>query len=248
MKELHEPLKHVARKMEIFQRADLTLSDVYGEWFDLKETLKTLPQTEFLKKLQEGISAREGSLLSNTLMYSSLFLDPRLNLLLTSSQKSIALSLITELYNKLYEIPAERIARIDSVESEASTSTTSSETELSDIDGQCSALENHLRTIESTNRENHQISHIQLEAEIKCFQRLPRLPTKASIHEFWQKSRQNFPIIYKIASIIMAVPPAEVCVERNFSRLNFILNRFRTNLKDKELEKILFLSLNRVKK
>lgn len=112
MKELHEPLKHVARKMEIFQRADLTLSDVYGEWFDLKETLKTLPQTEFVTKLQEGILAREGSLLSNTLMYSSLFLDPRLNLLLTPTQQSIATSLITELYKKLYEIPAERIARL----------------------------------------------------------------------------------------------------------------------------------------
>lgn len=239
IREFHLPLKIVAHKMEKFQRADLTLSDVFGEWFELKENLKEMPQTTFIENLLKGIMEREKSILTNTLMLTSVFLDPRLNILLKPSRNSIAISLLKDLYNKLHEkTPSSSPSTTINVEPEASSSDSQ--------ESQCSALENYLKSIENSNRLMSESQTIlRLEAEINCFKKLERLPVNNSIHEFWQKSRKLFPLLHEIACIIMAVPPSEVSVERNFSKLNFTLNRFRTNLKDSEVENFLFLSLNK---
>lgn len=234
--EIREPLKLVAKKMQNFQKADLTLSDVFGEWFDLNEALKQLPQTSFVKELRKGIKEREKSILSNTLMLTSVFLDPRYNILLNSVQRSIVYSYLKDLHEVLNVATNEEVQEVvdDETNNEADVEPT-----------QCGVLEKYLRTIEQSNQSSFvQQQYVRLEAEIESFRKLPRAPIDSSVHDIWRKNRKMFPILYEIASIIMSIPPSEVSVERNFSKLNFILNRFRTNLSDFELEKILFLSLN----
>lgn len=52
-------------------------------------------------------------------------------------------------------------------------------------------------------------------------------------------------MLYDLARTIYAVAPTEVSVERNFSTLDFVLNKRRTNLLDENLEMVLFLKLNK---
>lgn len=250
IKDFHEPLKMVSNKMQTFQRADLTLSDVFGEWLDLKEMLKVIPQSNFVINLQAGIQDREKSILGNTLMLSSVLLDPRFNIVLSVPQKSIAKSLVRQLYMNLHEEASSSNHSTISVETDVSVELSpSSSSEIEHTNRQYNALENYLSSIEASSRamnttNGNESQMIRLEEEIKSFLKLERLPANSSVHEFWEKQTKIFPLLHELSCIIMAVPPSEVSVERNFSKLNFTLNRFRTNLKDTELEKILFLSLN----
>lgn len=66
-----------------------------------------------------------------------------------------------------------------------------------------------------------------------------------SIFDYWQKNSQLKPELYKLASIIHAVPPSQTTVERAFSAMALILSPLRTNLSDRNLENSLLIRLNR---
>lgn len=235
--EFHQGLKIVAEKMLTFQRANLTLSDAYGEWIDLKGKLKCITKTSFVKKLIESMEEREKTLFDNALVSASVSLDPRLQLLLSPEQKIVAATFLRTLNEKIHGISQPSSTVSSQIESSSSTEAANS----SDDGG----LESILRLAEMNNENNNlpQPDH-RLTIEIELFQKLKRVPFETKIHEFWHESRKKYPILYDLACIVMAVPPTEVSVERNFSKLNFILNRFRCRLSDKELKKFLFLSLN----
>lgn len=54
--EFHVPLKMVSQKMTAFQRADLTLSDVYGDWMELQANLRDVEDSAFVTKLLAEIT------------------------------------------------------------------------------------------------------------------------------------------------------------------------------------------------
>lgn len=165
--DFHEPLKMVSNKMQTFQRADLTLSDVFGEWLDLKEMLKVIPQSNFVINLQAGIQDREKSILGNTLMLSSVLLDPRFNIVLSVPQKSIAKSLVRQLYMNLHEEASSSNHSTISVETDVSVELSpSSSSEIEHTNRQYNALENYLSSIEAssramntTNEEDEKLNH-----------------------------------------------------------------------------------------
>lgn len=238
MEAFHEPLKIVSEKMTNFQKADLTLSDLYAEWIDLKERLEMAPQTNFVVKLLESICEREKPILNNIMMLAAVCLDPRLQILLTPPERAVAISLITELHGKINlspcELPPE--SSPEPSRSDALSSTVSSQ------NGKYGALENYLRSIEASRNESNSPATLRLNSEISNFQKLKRISIDESIHDFWRISRKNFPLLYDISCIFMSISPTEVSVERNFSKLGFILNRLRTRLTDNEVEKFLLLT------
>lgn len=95
-------------------------------------------------------------------------------------------------------------------------------------------------SLQDKTRENS--SDMQL--ELIEYEKLPRLRAEKQIMEFWE-NQEKFPMLKKIAADILSVPVTEVSVERMFSHLSFILNRYRSTLKADLLEDILFLRLNK---
>lgn len=259
--EFYEGLKMIAAKMLIFQRANLTLSDAYAEWIDLKEKLKCIPSTPFVQKLIASMTNRERTIFDSPLIYAAVSLDPRIQLLLSPSQKIDSASFLRTLNGQIQSAtqtlsPSQSSSVQPSTSQQSSSQSSSSQANEAPTDSTDSTegsqdtipyagLESVLRSAEYDSENNNVLppDH-RFTLEIELFQKLQRVPMKKPIHEFWHESRKKIPILYDLASVIMAVPPTEVSVERNFSKLNFILNRFRSRLTDRELEKILYLSLN----
>lgn len=252
--EFYEGLKMVAAKMLVFQRANLTLSDAYAEWIDLREKLKCINSTPFVVKLIKSMMDRELTIFESPLVYAAVSLDPRIQLLLSPVKKHDAATFLRMLNGKMQgtasssqpsssvssSLQADETLIDETLTDETLTDSTDSPETISSA-----GLENMLRSAEYYNENNNlPAPDHRFTLEIEMFQKVPRVPLKTAIHDFWHESRRKFPVLYDLASVMMAVPPTEVSVERNFSKLNFILNRFRSRLTDRELEKILYLSLN----
>lgn len=246
--EFYEGLKMVADKMLEFQKADLTLSDAYAQWIDLKENLKSITkETSFIVRLIAGMEEREKTLFHNSLTWASVSLDPRIQLLLSPTQKvdaALFLRILNGRIQRAYLQPSGSLTQPEPEQQPQSSSSVDS-TKNKKKSNSYAGLESVLRSAEIDIENNNvmQPDH-RLTIEIEMFQKSPRVSMKKSIHEFWRESRKKFPILYDLVCIIMSVPPTEVSVERNFSKLKFVLNRLRSSLSDAELENFLNLSLN----
>lgn len=66
----------------------------------------------------------------------------------------------------------------------------------------------------------------------------------STIIDFWKNMKLKFPELYHIASIIYAIAPTQVAVERSFSTLSYVFNKLRSQLSEDMLEAILTICLN----
>lgn len=64
------------------------------------------------------------------------------------------------------------------------------------------------------------------------------------IFQYWEESKCDYPELYKLAMVVLAVPPTEVQIERDFSKLNFVFSNRRCNLMEDRLEDIMVINLN----
>lgn len=69
-------------------------------------------------------------------------------------------------------------------------------------------------------------------------------PLETNVLEYWHNKRFGCPILYKLASIVLAVPASQVSVERCFSTLRFILSDYRTRMNENTLENLMMVMLN----
>lgn len=65
-----------------------------------------------------------------------------------------------------------------------------------------------------------------------------------SVLKYWKSKEYTFPELFKLASIVYAVPPTEVAIERDFSRINFIFTNRRCALQSERLEDIMIININ----
>lgn len=73
------------------------------------------------------------------------------------------------------------------------------------------------------------------------------MPIYAFVLEYWHNSydQQHSRLLFDVSMAILAIPPTEVAIERDFSTLRIILSDLRTNLSPQTLEDILTINLNR---
>ena len=55
----------------------------------------------------------------------------------------------------------------------------------------------------------------------------PRLNSRLSVLQFWQQKKFEYPELFKLSEIVLAVPMTQVSVERAFSGLRFVLSDLR---------------------
>lgn len=71
-----------------------------------------------------------------------------------------------------------------------------------------------------------------------------RIKVKEDILAYWRNQRQSLPDLYRVAEVIFAIPANQVSVERLFSQLKLVLSDNRYNLKNKNVNEILFIKSN----
>lgn len=232
-------LKLFADKMTLLQKENLTLTDSLGCWIEIKARLEKIKDCPFATELLENLNKRmtEKNILDNDVTLSAIYLDLRFHLLLTPAQKAKAEAHLTYLHQKMS-------TKLHTNARESAHELRSSPAPYEETDH---VLELLMREKESLSLVNHDTANATddlLLDEMRKFRLRGRTNVTSDVMQNWRAEKFNFPILFELAKMFMAVAPTEVSVERNFSTLDFILNKRRNRMLDENLEMILFVKLN----
>lgn len=231
-----------ANKIKYLQKANLSLTDVYGVWLELECRLKKVANCSLAKNLLEKLIFRKAEMhiVENDVTLAGLFLDLRFQFMLTPEQKEKAKNHLLYLWQKIEskKKESENNSELPVMEN------TQMEFQINDCDDE---LEQIMREMERQQSDagTSNVENISILEEITKFSAKGRSNATNDMNKSWEAEKFIFPILYELAKTIMAVAPTEVSVERNFSTLDFILNKRRNRLTDPNLEMILFTKLNK---
>lgn len=205
----------------------------------MKLKLKKNAQCELLDNLLICIDDRQKGLLKNASVLSALYLDPRYRKVLNndSSAKQITVNHLTRLWKRVQEF------------SNVAQPTQIVEPNNSYHDHDEDEFDEYLNSFEETNLPQISLQCNDIMSKLQTFDRAlneqPRVPRSTNIHQYWEEKKKTDPELFQLASVIYGAASTQTSVERDFSALAFILNRYRCNLSDENLEDILFIRLNK---
>lgn len=234
-------LRDVLRDCDVFtktiQGVQITLSDFYAQWIQLKLSLQSKQSSTFAVKLIECMDKRGNDLLADPLVLSALFLDMRYRVLLNAKpiQKQLAMNHLALLWKRVHDLQLKS----------ADENTTNSNEEATDTECTFDAYLDSLESNTGTSDTNTEGVMFKLQQFNVDYEKRKRESASRHAMDFWYENKHQMPELYELARLVFAVCPTETSVERNFSGLSYILNRYRTNLGDERLENILFLRLNK---
>lgn len=208
---LSEPYKLT---MEL-QRKNYILSDFFGDWFRVKRKLQSISH-DLADSLAKNMERREDRILNNKLMLSSVYLDPRYNMLLKDEQKKHAVIYLCTLWCRLIDLNPLDTNRLDEDETDE--------------------FARFLN--ESSNRPQN------ITNRIEQFILRPSINYKSDISEYWCKIKPEEPELFKLAQLLFSIAVTQVDVERSFSSLKFLFNDYRSRLAPEVLSQLLMLRLN----
>lgn len=230
------------------QSEQTTLSDFYAEWTEMKLKLKNKPVCFFVDNLIHYMNEREAQFLKSPVVLAALFLDARFRVLLKEkpSATQTAMSHLACLWRRLSEMKRTNQTNVAHESDDAHEFNGNQNT----VDVNTASLEHYLDSLESTEAvstnsgdyEEIMIKLTQFENKMKSKK---RESTKKHAMDFWLAHKAVYPELFQLAEVVFAVAATEVSVERNFSALAFILNKYRCSLGDDILDIILFIRLNR---
>lgn len=223
---------------KVLQGENLTLSDMYACWINLKLRLEPYKNMPLGKNLLHKLTSREKKIIDIPLVHSAVYLDLRYQCLLSQDEKKEALSYLVNLWERYY------IYRNSNAQSVSS----SIQVMPIDEDDPMEKLLQSKASIASSNSLNISL-HVNKErilSALGSFNNIYRIDKKTNIFSFWKEKKNLHPELYELATIVFAVPSTQVSVERAFSSLTFIYNDLRTNMNSNILEKVLLIRLNKV--
>lgn len=221
------------------QAKKLVLSDVYGIWMKMTLHLKSSKtkyrfQTTLAEKLLLSLDDRKALIFENDLMDCAIFLDPRYRKTIINDTTRVAK--IKQTLNNIWQRFSESSEENnDQSETLNNLSNNSSFDELDELEKFLS------NSIEANPPEATRQSDILF--IIDSF-KPDDLKPNASAIEYWESVKKIHPELYQISLIIYSVPPTEVQMERDFSKLNYIFNNRRCSLAHERLEDIMIVNLN----
>jgi hAT family C-terminal dimerisation region len=244
--ELVNVLKYPKEATILLQAEQLTLSDMYLIW---KQCLASVSKinTNFAHSLANKIKSREANLIENQSVLAAVYLDPRIQVLLSKEQVKIAQEHLILLGTKLCYIRNKEHLTLQNVE------TVASPDEENEIDDDPLELELRVKEREKQNGsrcfELLNFDASQIETEIRNFAECPREKDRTkSIFKIWHDLRSSFPNLHDIAMIVLGAPPTQVSVERLFSGLKFIMNPLRNNMSSETVNNIMVVRTNNLHK
>lgn len=232
------------------QKKSLTLSDVFGIW--LKMTLhlnacvqKENYQTELASHLLNAINERKKEIENNPMMTCALFLDPRFRNQIVRDENKIqqAKSTLLNIWRRLITLdeskPTEEQNEVINTSNKSGVSFEYDEqVELDKYLANGYATESIVSDESRREEETGDIEHL-----LDTFDPEP-IKSNENIIQFWENNKNKYKEIYKLATVVMAIPPTEVQTERDFSKLNFVFTNRRCRLTEERLEDIMTINLN----
>lgn len=238
MERLCELLKPIEVLSTRLQAQNLSIPTFFFEWQKAKAKLELKPsESAQAKQLLELISIREKEILSSPAVLAGIFLDPRMKTLLTTEQIEAAKKVIRLVYDKKRTLRSD-----DSVECDENRA---EDVLMESDDEELKALEGKLGNADSQNTGYCTNKVDYLQRELNIYQSISRVSPNSDVSKYWTNAFQEFPSIASVALDVISVPVTEVSVERVFSHLNYIMNKYRTSLDEGLLEDILFLRMNK---
>lgn len=222
-----------------FQNQKLTLSDVYGRWLSMRLHLnacltKSSFETDLTKHLIDALDNRNDVIFKNPFMNSALFLDPRYRREIIRNETKMREA--TENLMKIWR----RISILNTENREENENPPTTANKSAEFDEKA-ALNSYLGIPHET--ENSANIDIDIEIILDNFQP-KQLPMEASVIEYWESVKNEHPQLYKLAMVIFSIPPTEVQIERDFSKLDHVFTNRRCRITAERLEEIMLLNLN----
>lgn len=241
--------------MKKMQKQSHTLSDFYVTWELIKHSLISYENnhdnllTDLTKTMQAKMLAYEPRLFMNPLLLCALYLDPRvactLNQLEDQAQQRKALAK-SEIFKVFKRLKKENITP-----TLTSTDKPRNSNRLHDLaDEYDDILDSMMLASNPSSNNQNSINTsfademLQLETECIQFESEKRIKLKSNILHFWEHKKKQYPILYQVSQVIMAVPSSQTSIERCFSSFSFIYSNLRTSLGSNILQAILLIRTN----
>lgn len=93
---------------KVLQSEQLTLTDFYGAWLQCKIQTESL-NTSFSRNVFRCLVSREHNIMSNKVLLSAIFLDPRFKITLTKPQSSVAINHLINVWTHLKKLKEREI-------------------------------------------------------------------------------------------------------------------------------------------
>lgn len=71
-----------------------------------------------------------------------------------------------------------------------------------------------------------------------------QLNAEESILNYWDSLKETDPTLHKLAMVVFAIPPTEVSIERDFSKLKYVFSDRRCQIQAERLEDIMPININ----
>lgn len=246
------PVKKCTKKLQYEQ---LTLSDFYGYWLECIIEIEKM-NTSFSKLLLKFMRQRQSVLLNNDILLAAVFLDPRYKILLDENKIERAKDHLKKVWIRQLKIKMMNEEPENEVDRERDTDTDSSghHSVSDDFDNYLKLKEKEInvskRLFGTKKKQQNSLlssSRYNIDTLLNNYETTQgRINRKENVLMFWEENKNNFPELYKLSLIVMAVPSTQVSVERLFSGLKFVLSPQRSNIKEKHLEEQLLVRTNRI--
>lgn len=233
------------------QRRSLTLSDTFGIWLNMELHLNACIKnknykTELAKCLLKAVGNRKQVIFNNPLMTAAIFLDPRYRNQTINDQEKVqqAKETLLKIYRRMFVLSGK--------DKSQNNSNTSCFSDLSFEYDDRAELNKFL--MDSRNDPSNVIqlnenpsfpigSEEDIEYLLNTF--APELmSSEKSVLQFWEEAKQEHNRLYDLAMVVYSVPPTEVQMERDFSKLGFVFGDRRCRLTEERLEDIMNIHLN----
>lgn len=241
------------------QNEQLSVSDAVYHWLSVIAKLKVLKNSanensiskRLAEKLLEPVEVRCKGIADNNLILAGWFLDKKMSHAQTLEQTIKAKDFVTSVARKLIVLePSDDIDEVnDSNANDVPLEGPLSKDRRESSDCLDSFLDDlgkeHVQDLPPTQQMKEGRITV-LKKELDVYERLPRIMTsKLDSLKWWSERKEKFPMLSRIALIILSVPVTEVSVERMFSHLKIVLSDRRTNMSSDLVEAIVFLRLNK---
>lgn len=215
--EIHAMLKPFAVVTKKLQSTSTALSDFFGMWMNLKIKVQRQSTTNpFASKIFTNMQSRHDVLVEIPVMLAAVYLDPRYNVMLNSSQKATAENFLEVLYRRI------QVNDIDPTQQQQPDMNLVQNDDLS-LD-EITLLIQQVRSRTGQNDVlpiNTDSMTIDIKQLIRDFNDTEQ--TSKSIIEYWEEKKTSKPELYQVVTVLFAIPSTQSSVERAFSALALIL-------------------------
>lgn len=233
------------------------MSDVFGVWLEMQiqidRMLKKNLKTNLAASLLNAINDRKQTVFNNDITICAVFLDPRFRAEIirhkSLSDEQTAIDKLVLLWEQLKKIENQNSNAQNDLSNVSIVDVDCSHDSLDDPNVLNEYLTRGMANSSSNDCENNSKNlNADTDGDIRFLLEAfdPEwLPANESVLSYWENAKESHPLLYKLAMAVYAVPPTEVQIERDFSKLENILTSRRLKLEPDTLEAILMLHLNK---